>query len=496
MDNSQFRHLLQKDATSQADSASNGASFKTPTLGSRARNSIPMTPRSVMGRSAAGDFARQVEEHARSTGGEPPAKRFKSRAAPRGTKLAQGYNDRTFTRKDDEEEESDKVKKLRELEAMVKEEKIDRATFDKLRDQMGIGGDLSTTHLVKGLDFKLLDKARKGDDLNEANRVNVGAEDAAGDMDDEFDSVLDREITARKTESPTVPADVDVSAEARTTSRDEILRRLKASRNAGSALVPDAVLGERFKKLAPSEKPGKQKFVETIDGRRREVLVIRKDDGTTKRKTRWLDPEPVQHKPQAPLGMEVPAELAAKQQALAAQEAADEEDEDIFAGVGADYDPLKDVASDDEVEPAVPAPKSDEAREMASRNYFNTDNVEDKAQNSNPIMQDPTLMAALKRAANLRQHEEATSAADSQPEGTEKSKQFLEKLRERERQDAQDMDLGFGDSRYGDDDDDDGPIFEDGDEPDKQKRKRGPRKRKGNKDNVADVMSVLDGRKK
>lgn len=453
-----------------------------------------MTPRSVIGRNASSEFPRQVAEHTKNENGEPPTKKFKSTHAPKGTKLAQGYNDRTSTRHG--EEESDKVKKLKELEKMVKEEKIDQATFEKLRDQMGIGGDLSTTHLVKGLDFKLLDRARRGDDLNETSKKQATSEAADPSIDEELDNVLDRDITARKPSSSGTQADADESAEAHLMSRDEILRRLKQSRNnVGSAPAPDPVLGNRFKKLAPVEKPGRKKFVETIDGRRREVLIITKDDGTTKRKTRWLDPEPPPQKSQGPLGMEVPAELAAKQRALAEQEAAEDEDEDIFAGVGADYDPLKGIESDQEDEKVATA-EADDASKAGPRNYFSTNTEEEQGHNKNPIMHDPTLLAALKRAAALRQDEEAASREDSKPDSDNKSRQFLNKLKERERQDAQDLDLGFGDSRYADDDDDDVPIYEDGDEPGKQKRKRGPKKRKGNKDNVADVMSVLDGRKK
>ncbi|ETN39168.1 uncharacterized protein HMPREF1541_05391 [Cyphellophora europaea CBS 101466] len=501
MNNSEFRNLLQKDAKSANGSAINGASLQKPSLGSRARAAIPMTPRSVMGRNASTDFARQVAEHTRSDSGEPPAKKFKSRSAPRGTRLAQGYSDRTTARRDDEEEESDKVKKLKELEQMVKEEKIDRATFEKLRDSMGIGGDLGTTHLVKGLDFKLLEKTRRGDDLNETPKQavdeasSVPAEEA---LDEELDHVLDHDIVARTRDSADAAEDGLETTEAQPMTRDEILRKLKEARNADVAPAPLPALGDRFKKVARIEKAGKKKFVESINGRRREVLVITKEDGSTKRKTRWLDPEPVEEKPQVPLGMEVPAEFAAKQKALAEQEAAEDEDDDIFQGVGADYDPLKDIDSDADDNGTTTKPDPSDVGETKGRprNYFNTSGSEDQDRKQNPIMQDPTLLAALKRAAAIRQDENSTATdATSHPDQSEKSKRFLQKLKERERQDARDLDLGFGDSRFGDDDDEDGPIYEDGDEHEGKKRKRGPKKRKGDKDNVADVMSVLSHRK-
>ena len=92
-------------------------------------------------------------------------KKFKSASAPKGSRLAKGYEDRTSLRREHEDEQTAKEKKLKELEEMMKNEKIDQATFEKLRDQMGVGGDLESTHLVKGLDRKLLERVRRGDDL-------------------------------------------------------------------------------------------------------------------------------------------------------------------------------------------------------------------------------------------------------------------------------------------------------------------------------------------
>lgn len=492
MNNSEFRSLLERDKNVGARSETKASS--PVTLGARARNSIPMTPRSVVGRKSNAHFARQVFEHTRENTGEPPTKKFKSKTAPRGTKLAQGYSDRTTSRRDDEEEQSDKVKKLRELEEMVKQEKIDRATYDKLRDQMGIGGDLSTTHLVKGLDFKLLEKSRRGDDLNATDQA--GLDTSSADVEDELDNVLQQEV-AEKKRTKSTGADEDTSAEQLPAmTRDEILQRLKAGRSAAPVHPPEAALGDRFKKLAPVEKAGKKKFVETVNGRRREVLVITKDDGSIKRKTRWLDPEQIAEKTSKAWGMEVPAELAAKQKALAELEAAEEEDDDIFQGVGADYDPLAGIESDED-EPAQKRIDGDVAKSESGkpRNYFRATDVQESEDRHTGIKQDPTLLAAFKRAAAIRSTEQAEDDAAKADE-TDRSRQFLNKLKEQERQDARDMDLGFGDSRYGDDDDEDGPVVGNEDDTGKQKRKRAPKKRKGDKDNVADVMSVLEGRKK
>ena len=509
MNNTEFRNLLQNDGEKSQATARHGSAGGA--LGSRSRGSIPMTPRSVAGRSGY-KFSRQDEGDARGNDGEPPAKRFKTVAVPRGMKLAQGYSDRsTFRRDEDDKGEKDaKIKKLKELEQMVKEEKIDHATFERLREQMGIGGDLSTTHLVKGLDFKLLERARQGEDLNKTEAAAPDEEEIAK-VDDELDDVLQKEVVARKRDVDENSVDHADSADPeQPLSRDEILRRLKQSRNAPSKVAPEPALGNRFKKVETTNKPGKKKFIETVDGRRREVLLIKQADGSTKRKSRWLDPQPIAVKesiskkdpiarkePQPqPLGMEVPAELLAKQKAREAAEEA-EDDDDIFQGVGADYDPLAGIDSDaDDDTTAVNKDANVSDQPRPARKYFEDGdaNLNDKEKSSK---RDATLMAAFKKAATIRNEESKNPIVPTDQGSSDKSKQFLEKLKEDERQDRADMDLGFGESRFGDDDDDeDGPIYDEGDDEGKSKRKRGGKKRKGDKDNVADVMSVLEGRKK
>jgi hypothetical protein len=101
-----------------------------------------MTPRNVRRGGGGGvDFARQLAEQRRESEQQPPTKRFKSSAAPKGTKLASGYQDRTALRRqqnEDGEEDSNGERKegiaqrLKALEDMVKLGQIDQATFDKL----------------------------------------------------------------------------------------------------------------------------------------------------------------------------------------------------------------------------------------------------------------------------------------------------------------------------------------------------------------------------
>ena len=520
MDNAQFRNLLTDDKSSNAaikpSSSSNG--FKTPSLGSRARASMPMTPRSVAGYNPSKDLLWQVSEHTRQSNGEPAKKRFKTVAAPRGTKLGQGYQDRTNLRQGSEDAQTGREKKLGDLEEMWKEEKIDRATFEKLRDQMGIGGDIGSTHLVKGLDFKLLERARRGEDLNTTNADGDRLEGNA-DVDDELDTVLGKEVTAQQKDDREMEHKVvQESSKSEVLTRDDILRRLKSSRSTKPLppTAPEPDLSDRFKKIPTTNRPEKKKFVEVVNGRRREVLVVTDKQGKIKRKSRWLDPEgAATNTNAAPLGMEVPADISARHKARLEQAMAEEEDDDdIFQGIGVDYDPLKDIESDSDGEANQTETETkhnpQDSVESKPRNYFSaiTSDEAPDATTTQPLTKDPTLMAALKRAAAIRRSDEGeTQAHDDDRESAPSAKQsaFLQKLKQREREDAQDVDLGFGESRFGDgDDDEDGPIY-DGDEGGgegekkgggQQNRKRVPKKRKGDKNNVADVMGVLEGRKK
>lgn len=468
-----------------------------------------MTPRSVSGYNVSSDFARQVAEHTRQADGQPALKRFRLATAPKGSRLAKGYEDRTSLRREHEDEPTAKEKKLKELEEMVKSEKIDQATFEKLRDSMGVGGDLGSTHLVKGLDRKLLERIRRGEDLNAVPEKEPEPNTVQVDVDEGLDSALDKDLEV----APKPYASTEESGEAadvvpRSVTRDEILRRLKESRSAQTQPLPgpEAALSSKFKKVPAGEKSKKKKFVESDNGRRREVLVVTDKQGGTKRKTRWIDPEDAATTlGTAPLGMQVPAEVAAKQKALLEQQAAEEQDDDdIFAGVGANYDPLKGIDSDSDGEEAKTSKEEDEEAageiQQKPRNYFGTTTAaESRNEQVGQLTQDSTMLAALKRAAALRQGEQQPELGDGEvldPDQAEKRKQFMAKLKQRERDDAGDLDLAFGESRFGDEDDEEAPIWDGDEEGESKQRKRRPKKRKGDKDSVSDIMKVLDGRKK
>ncbi|KKK25898.1 hypothetical protein ARAM_003150 [Aspergillus rambellii] len=571
MNNNQFRRLLFDTSSSTRSTPKSGnADQKSPeeqqqqqqhagsttggpsrALGSRMRSSIPMTPRSV----TTPDFARQLAEYRResssSSSSQPPTKKFKSSAAPKGTRLPAGYQDRAARLRGDaaaaneeaeaESETSTVEKRLEELEEKVKMGVVDEDTFTGLRRQLGVGGDVGSTHMVKGLDWDLLRRVRAGEDISTAEERadDVGEMEGVDDVDGEFDRVLGekgsevlpsapREREKKKKGSMAPPPGVPAQRK----TRDEILRELKASRAAaaggdasvGAAPSSEPALGDRFKRIGGSKVEKKRLVEQDETGRRREVLLITDAEGKTKRKVRWLDKPGVSGAPGGllvpdkdakPLGMEVPAEIASRAKPEENDDDDDDDDDDIFAGVGADYDPLGDIGSDEgssdsdsdgeKSSQAKKAPvmeseaKATPVGEAQPRNYFATTTTEEvvETNRSNPLTKDPVLLAALKRAAALRQgspsEEGAGEAEDVDRDTLLRRKKFLEEARRREALDAMDMDYGFGGSRNEDDEDDETVLLED--ERGGKKRKRGPKKKKGDKDSASDVLQVLEGRK-
>ena len=546
MNNSQFRRLVLENPVSDSSkrqdveavtAASSQRPEMTPLLGSRARSSIPMTPRSVADYNPSSDFARQVAERKREISGRAPTNKFRSSAAPKGTKLAKGYQDRTLLRRAENEGETaqdDKEKRLKALEEMFKLQQIDEPTFENLRAEIGVGGDVKSTHLVKGLDWKLLERVRQGEDVTSSPVVDDGKkrEEVETDLNAELESELGKDVKAvqraekgKGGDMAPPPSNIN---EGQMMSRDHILQRLKAGRASVAPKQPsppsEPALGGRFKRLGSGDKTEKKRFIEMVNGRRREVLLTTDKEGRTKRKVRWLYEDETKSTfsatsdtAQQPLGMEIPAEMATKQKALLEQQKIQDEDEDIFQGVGAEYDPFGDLSenSDDDshsnyevdrqASKSIKPEHEVETGRKEPRNYFSTNSGTDTTDERLYPTKDPTLVAAIKRAANIRQSQESASAnggaltegvEDQDPAKLFKSKQFLENLKKRDREDAGDVDLGFGESRFGDEDDEDGPVWGDGEGEKKAGRKRGPKKRKGNKDDVSDVLGVLEGRKK
>ncbi|KAI8632180.1 hypothetical protein F5Y19DRAFT_353683 [Xylariaceae sp. FL1651] len=528
MNNEQFRRLIATNTAKSPTTNSNGAS-STPSrgaaLGSRQKSSIPMTPRSVAGLHNS-DFAKQLAERNQS---DKQQKKFRS-FAPKGSKLAEGYVDRTQTRQTIEEDE--RVARLNALEEALKKEEIDQETFDTLRSQIA-GGDLSSTHLVKGLDFKLLARIRQGENVFQDGDAQDEEHEPPEDVDNELDRLEKEEVanvtkekTTKKGQLSTAPLN---PSKKRT--RDQILAEMKAARDAAKA-KQESALGTKFKKIG-AKAPGTR--IER-DSKGREVMIIVDEDGNEKRKVRKIhvaSEESVQKArdlmmpdPKAkPLGMEVPDIYKPKAEEL------EDDDINIFDDVEDDYNPLAvlDENSDedeDEDEEGENSKEGDEpARKTRSpdigkepedamrppprpadpsgpRNYFKdskTALVSSETLKA-PSMSDPAIQAAFKKAATLKAISKSSEEDDEEARAKAERRR---KMLENNDRDAEDMDMGFGTSRFEDDADFDetkiklsewGREGEAGsrDKGSGAKRKRGPKKRKGDGNNAADVLREME----
>lgn len=484
-------------------------------------------------RSVAGDnridFARQLAER---NNPDRPQKKFRT-SAPKGTKFSQGYVDRAKARQDADEDEDDKATRIKALEESLKKEEIDLATFERLRDEIA-GGDLSSTHLIKGLDFKLLARVRKGEDVNgkpaqtTAEEEEV-SEEAGEEVDDAFEELEEKEVTAVVKEKAKKKGQLAtttlVPGQKRT--RDQILAEMKAARAAAAKAKQESALSSRFKKIGGKKEPGTR--IER-DAKGREVLIIVDEDGHERRKVRKVAAEVEKEReafkvdPNAEvLGMEVPEYFQKKLQ----EQQKDDEDLKMFSDVESDYDPLQGLDSDsDDTDgsgdekakktrsespgrekgseagsESPPASSKVQAAPQHPRSYFKSSLISEQ-KTSGPALNDPSVLAALKKAKTMNA---AIKSEEEQQEADRQEK--LKKMLASADRDAEDLDMGFGTNRMEDEEDmeDDGKVKLSawgGDDDDdgngggsKSKRKRGPKKRKGDGNNVADVMKVLEKRK-
>ncbi|KAJ2899176.1 uncharacterized protein MKZ38_003373 [Zalerion maritima] len=551
MNNDQFRRLV--NASDSPKNSSNNATSPTGAsrpaapraLGSRMKASIPMTPRSISG-VAHKDFARQLAERKQAEQEQGQTK------ASRGPKHAAGYVDRSKLRTS--EEEDDRASRLKALEASFKKEEIDQETYDKLRSQIA-GGDLSSTHLVKGLDFKLLERVRKGEDVYNPDNIKKSQspeeeaesqpdaeskedEEQEEDIDAAFDQLEHKDVTAIQKEKSIKKGQMAPPSlvPGRKRTRDQILADMKAARAAAAAAAKakeeSSRLGGGFRKITENNKAGTR--VER-DSKGREVLIIVDEDGHERRKVRKMagDEEArekerlamMPDKDVKPLGMEVPEQYKDAQQV-------EEEDsgDDIFGEAGDDYDPLagmsagsdSDSDEDDEgrrnekqvKDTANSQAKDDDSAAMppppkpsGPKNYFadSKTKLASEEELKAPSMSDPTILAAIKKAASINRAE-ASMAEDKVAKAREERRR---RMLQNDDRDAEDMDMGFGTSRLEDEEDaeaeeqgikldrwgdeDDGGEGGNGER--NQKRKRGPKKRKGDGNRAEDVLRVLESRK-
>jgi len=569
MNNTDFKRLLATPRLSgQTSSTPNGAK-KSSAPGSsfapRARTLIPMTPRAVAGLNYANDFARQLAERNSEAAGGPTKKKVRAAPAPKGTKYSDGYTDRAAARAAADEED-DRAARIKALEEQMKLGQIEQGVFEQLRDQI-TGGDVTATHLVKGLDRRLLERVRQGEDvlsgappatLEQPQEKEADVDEALGELEQKEVTTVQHQTAAKKGEmAPPAP----VAGAKRT--RNDILAELKASRIAAQeAAAAESKLSSRFRKIG-DKKTAEPRFER--DERGREVMITVDEHGRVKRKVRKVVAPHAAAASKStllvpdiavkPLGMEVP--MASKRPIPPPQ--VDDDNDDIFADAGVAYNPLGDIPDDDsgsssdeetkpvdeqanqrlppvtsdsvpkndDVQPtdhsaeqndSVPPPnKLDEPQPVADapqkRNYFGTTSTSDS--NSASAAHVPDIMNVIKRAAALGDKPTSDSTSISATAATGPST-AAQRLLARDR-DMDDLDMGFGSSRFGDEEDEEGGDSkvklsewkggaggdDDEEEGGKQKgggggvRKRGKKKpRKGDKNSVSDVLKVMQGRVK
>ena len=497
------------------------------------------------------DFARQMRERHAAL---QPTKKFKS-TAPKGSRFSSGYVDRAKARADvaednddddnGESDDDDKAKRIKALEEQVKLGELSIETFEALRDEI-TGGDIASTHLVKGLDRKLLERVRRGEDVLGLGTSRRDSDEGPADVDDELDKLEEQTMEAVKKEKAEKKGELAPKALAGTKrSRNDILTELKAQRKAAAEekakLAPQ--FDHRWRKVGEKMKPKIE-----IDHKGREVLITMDEDGIVKKKVRKL---PSGNKKED--GTVLPT-LDASRPVLGADVVipasrklpvpVEDEDDDIFAGAGTEYNPLGDEeeegdSDEDESSPvgkgsktppkqaSVSNGRSSESQEDAENTATSAGEEPEAKEPPRKYFQDTISTAedseqnrfkgierVLEKAAKMGSGATAEDGSDGTEEHQERLAKRAKMLASQDR-DMDDLDLGFGSSRFedgedaeggkktrlsewknkhpaGDDDDDEGGWEED---EKSNKKKRKPKKRKGDANNVDDIMRVIEGRK-
>jgi hypothetical protein len=433
------------------------------------------------------------------------------------------------------DDEDDKAARVKALEEMMKLQQIDQATFEKLRDEI-VGGDLSSVHLVKGLDYKLLERVRKGENVLNGVAKEVESEVDDVDIEEELEALQDREVAPVEREKVIKKGEMAPPSllPGKKRNRDQILAEMKAARLAAKEKATPS-LGAKFKRVGVSATGSR---IER-DSKGREVLITVDEDGNEKRKVRKVQPTQIEEKGHgllmpdkdvAPLGMEVPDIPK-----MAPEEV---DDLDIFEDAGDDYDPLAGLEEDDNSDSengnaskttekenpdiskptTIDKPTSDTPSmppPARPRNYFGDSKADTSSVTSTSLppstnakaMSDPTILAALKKASSIHPLAEPSTSSAEEAAREERRKKMLQS----DDRDAADLDMGFGSSRFEDEEDfeekrvkllDWGAGGGDGNDGggrgakgEKGKRKRGPKKRKGDGESAADVLRVIERRR-
>ncbi|KAF2720117.1 hypothetical protein K431DRAFT_286124 [Polychaeton citri CBS 116435] len=553
MNNSEFRKLLEGGGSGAAPDDKEGIPATSGVFGGKRGALGSVAPRDTKGSDT--DFLRQFRERNAAL---QPTKKFRSSKAPKGTKYGAGYVDRARARAEAEEagQADEKAERIKALEEQMKLGQISEATFYALRDEI-TGGDVGATHLVKGLDRKLLERVRRGEDVMGLGTSGESVPDnqagKVGDVDNELEKLGSKEVeTLKRAEKQkkgnAASSAAPVAGVKRT--RDQVMAELKAQRKAAAEARAAAApkLDSRFKRVDEAHKPNVE-----IDAKGREIITVIKD-GKVKKMVRKAAPQPMQSekasgndaKPVLGADVAIPTQAQTVSKGDPGNGGGDDDDDDdIFEGVGTDYNPLaalgessggdsddseseanargsqrrspterrstrSPVSDSDESETAKPPTQQQRTSYSVPRNYFNEKPQVSAGESAQPD-HTTAIQEVLKKAAKMDPlGSDKVGNVTQNAEELARHKRRAEMLSNHDR-DMDDMDIGFGGSRFDEEDGGDdakvrlsqwkgkGGAEDDGWEEEGErhggKKKRKPKKRKGDVDNVDDVMRVIEGRK-
>ncbi|KAF4551448.1 putative meiotic chromosome segregation protein [Elsinoe fawcettii] len=503
MNNSDFRSLLLSKSSQPSTSSTSPPQRTSRPLGQR-NTFLPRTVRP----SSKPSYTLKASSPSETTS-ERPAKKLKT------LDLGKGYTNRALERlnADSEDVRDEKERRIHALARQVVEGELEEEEFERLREEIA-GGDVESTHLVRGLDRKLLERVRRGEDVTDgAKEGNSDEEGGVKGEDEEFEEVEAREIQTKEREKVEKKGELN-RAQAQSgakKSRNEILAELKAQRakEAQERLQSRPDLGDKFRKI--EERKEKPRTI--IDSKGREVIITRDENGKVKKKVRKVQPDKLIE--EANKSVKFLDEDVVMPKLKEAPPAPEEEDvmENMFDDVQDDYDPLAGLGEDDddnsssnsdddadegeidEPEVDVPAvtekeksaPQStttgEEATTTKPRNYFSSSRKESEGENTaqevNPF-KDPAFLSAVSRAGNMAKFKMQLGDGENGAEQNSEDKQSededeetrLERLEKEARltkkremlmasmgRDDEDLDMGFGGGRFDEDDgDDDGKI--------------------------------------
>lgn len=201
---------------------------------------------------------------------------------------------------DNQEIRDEKEARIHALAKKVVDGDLEEEEFERLREEIA-AGDVGSTHLVRGLDRKLLERVRRGEDVlsgekGEGGEMQDEVKGGGKAEDDEFEELEEREVTAKEKDRREKKGELNERAKVEIKqvagvkrSRDAILAELKAKRaaEAQARIQARPELGDRFRAI--EDRREKPKVI--IDTKGREVIITKDENGRVKKKVRKVVPE-------------------------------------------------------------------------------------------------------------------------------------------------------------------------------------------------------------